>query len=114
MDTDLWCRMFEAGSTWGHIPEYLAGFRQHAAAKGSAAKWTAQYREEEAMLRRKYPQFCADNLKHRLGLLGYRAGQIFSGRHFRAMRDSRRWRGKTVDEAFEGEVTPPPVDPTSR
>ena len=73
MDTDLWCRMFEAGSTWGHIPEYLAGFRQHAAAKGSAAQWTAQYREEEAMLRRKYPQFCADNLKHRLGLLGYRA-----------------------------------------
>ena len=100
MDTDLWCRMFDAGSTWGHIPEYLAGFRQHAKAKGSAGQWFEKYRIEEAMLCRKYPQYCAVNLKHRLGLLYYRAGQIFSGRHLIAAADALRWRGKPLAEVF--------------
>src|SRR5207302_74615 len=62
LDTDLWCRMFDAASTWGHISDYLAGFRQHPAAKGSSPNWLTMYRQEEAMLRRKYPQYCADNL----------------------------------------------------
>jgi glycosyltransferase involved in cell wall biosynthesis len=100
LDTDLWCRMFDAGATWGHIPEYLAGFRQHGAAKGSDAKWATMYRDEEAMLRRKYPQYCADNLKHKAGLLWYRAGQILGGRHLLALRDTRQFRGKTLAEVF--------------
>src|SRR5205085_6540716 len=37
MDTDLWCRMFDAGVIWGHISEYLAAFRVHEQAKGSAS-----------------------------------------------------------------------------
>src|SRR5260370_26912973 len=61
LDTELWCRMFDAGATWGHLPYYLAGFRQHASAKGSDSKWAQKYLDEEAMLRRKYPQYCADN-----------------------------------------------------
>jgi glycosyltransferase involved in cell wall biosynthesis len=100
MDTDLWCRMFDAGSHWGHLPQYLAGFRQHAAAKGSAQRWMLKYRAEEKMLQEKYPQYCAINLKHQVGLLVYRASQIFSGRHPLALRDARRWRGKTLAEVF--------------
>ena len=106
MDTDLWCRAFDAGSVWGHLPEYLAGFRQHPAAKGSDATWLAMYRAEEQMLREKYPQYCAENGKHRLGLLTYRAGQILSGRHLMARRDARRWRGKTLAEVFH-DLRPP-------
>ena len=98
MDTDLWCRMFDVGATWGHIPQYLAGFRQHPAAKGSDAKWTTMYRAEEHMLREKYPRYCADTFAHRLGLIGYRTAQFLSGRHLLARRDARRWRGKTLDE----------------
>ncbi len=100
MDTELWCRMFEAGSNWGHIPEYLAGFRQHPTAKGSAEKWFQMYREEEKMLQEKYPQYCADNLKHHAGLLYYRAGQMLSGRHLLALNDARRSRGRTLAEVF--------------
>ena len=58
------------------------------------------YREEEAMLRRKYPHYCADNLKHRAGLFCYRAGQVLSGRHLYARRDTRRFRGKTLADVF--------------
>ena len=82
------------------MPHYLAGFRRHAAAKGSDAKWAAMYRGEEQMLREKYPQYCADNFKHRLGLLAYRAKQVIGGNHLLAMRDAKRWRGKTLDEVF--------------
>ncbi len=100
LDTELWCRMFDAGAVWGHIPHYLAGFRQHGAAKGSDSKWLQMYRDEEEMLRQKYPRYCADNLKHKAGLLWYRAGQVLGGRHLLAIRDSRRFRGKTLAEAF--------------
>jgi GT2 family glycosyltransferase len=100
LDTDLWCRMFATGSVWGHIPQYLAAFRQHPAGKGSSEKWLAMYRDEEAMLRRKYPQYCADTLKHRLGLLAYRAKQILTGRHLRARADTHRYRGKTLEDVF--------------
>ena len=97
---ELWCRMFDAGAVWGHIPHYLAGFRQHGAAKGSDSKWLQMYRDEEEMLRQKYPRYCADNLKHKAGLLWYRAGQMLGGRHLLAMRDTRRFRGRTLAEAF--------------
>jgi glycosyltransferase involved in cell wall biosynthesis len=100
LDTDLWCRMFAAGSVWGHIPQYLAAFRQHPTAKGSADKWFAMYRDEEEMLRRKYPQYCADTPKHRLGLLAYRAKQILTGRHLRARADTRRHHGETLEKVF--------------
>ena len=100
MDTELWCRMFDYGSSWGHIPEYLAGFRQHQKAKGSSEQWFKMYRDEEAMLQQKYAHYCQDNLKHRLGLLYYRAGQILSGRHLRALSDARRYRGRTLAEVF--------------
>ena len=52
------------------------------------------------MLRQKYPAYCADNFKHRIGLLGYRAVQVLTGRHPRAVAEARRLRGKTISEVF--------------
>ena len=98
LDTELWSRMFDAGATWGHIPRYLAGFRQHAAAKGSS--WSEAYPREEQWMRDHYPQYNADTMKHRLGILAYRATQVLSGRHLRAASETGRWRGKTLDEVF--------------
>jgi glycosyltransferase involved in cell wall biosynthesis len=100
MDTELWCRMFDAGAVWGHLPEYLAAFRQHAQAKGSADRWWDRYRKEEQMLRQRFPQYCADNLKHRAGLLANRAWRVLAGPEFKARADTRRYRGKTLDEVF--------------
>jgi glycosyltransferase involved in cell wall biosynthesis len=98
LDTELWSRMFDAGSTWGHIPRYLAGFRQHATAKGSS--WTELYPKEEQWMREHYPHYNADTFKHRLGVLTYRATQILTGRHLLAEADTRRWRGRRLDEIF--------------
>jgi len=100
LDGELWSRMFDLGTKWGHIPAYLAGFRQHSLAKGSS--WLAEYRREEQWMREKYPHYCARTPKHALGLLAYRAAQILSGRHLRAKADERRNRGKTLAEVFGG------------
>jgi glycosyltransferase involved in cell wall biosynthesis len=98
LDTEMWLRMFDAGSTWGLVPRYLAGFRQHPAAKGSS--WLELYAKEEQMLREKHARYCAPTAKHYLGLTAYRLGQIVSGRHLRALAESRRWRGRTLEEVF--------------
>ena len=98
LDTELWSRMFDAGSTWGHIPQYLGAFRQHAEAKGSS--WNEAYAREEQWMRDNYPQYNADNMKHKLGLTLYKATQILSGRHLAAAADTRRFRGKTLSEVF--------------
>jgi len=97
MDTDMWCRMFDVETVWGHIPQYLAAFRTHGQAKGSAFRWQELYRSEEQMLREVYPQYCRANLKHRLGVAEYRARQILSGRYLRAKLDARRFFGKKLD-----------------
>ena len=107
LDTDLWNRMFDAGTTWGHIPEYLASFRGHAHAKGAPdSKWAKAYAAEEQLMREKFPQYCADNFKHRLGLLWYRAAQILSGRHSASRADLRRSGGKMLADVFPAQPAP--------
>jgi glycosyltransferase involved in cell wall biosynthesis len=98
LDMELWARMFDAGSKWGHIPKYLAGFRQHAAAKNSS--WLAEYAREEQWMREHFPQYCADTTTHRLGVWTYRATQILTGRQLAAKMDTQRWRGKKLSEVF--------------
>ena len=100
MDTELFCRMFDAGSIWGHLPHYQAAFRQHGEAKGSSDQWQAKYAEEIAWLSRRSPQYCEVNFKHTLGLMAYRADQIISGRYLRETLDTRRWRGRPLDSIF--------------
>jgi glycosyltransferase involved in cell wall biosynthesis len=101
LDTELWLRMFDTGARWGLVPTYLAAFRVHATAKGSS--WQELYAKEEQMLRERYARYCGKTAKHYLGLAGYRLGQLASGRHLRAMSETRRWRGRTVEEVFGAE-----------
>jgi hypothetical protein len=97
MDTELWLRMFMANSTWGHIPEYLAGFRIHDAGKGSS--WLKEYAEEAQRTHAKYPQFL-ETPRAKVGLPVYKLTQILSGRHLMATLDTRRNRGRTLTEVF--------------
>jgi glycosyltransferase involved in cell wall biosynthesis len=100
LDGDLWCRMFDAGAKWGHIPRYLAGFRQHGAAKNSSDAWKKRYSDEGELMRRRYPQYNANTFKHRMGIWAYRATQMLSGRQPRAWWEMRRHRGATLSEVF--------------
>lgn len=100
MDTDLWLRMLDSGSKWGHIPEYLAAFRKHADAKGVSQNWAQRYRQEGQDLSERFAFFGTPSVKHRLGRLLYRASQIASGRYPLAALDTARWRGRKVQEVF--------------
>jgi hypothetical protein len=97
MDTDLWIRMLQAGSVWGHIPQYLAGFRLHDSAKGLS--WLKEYAKENEVMRQQHPQYIAHS-RSRIGLTAYRAMQILSGRHLRAASETRQHRGKKLTEVF--------------
>jgi glycosyltransferase involved in cell wall biosynthesis len=98
MDGDLWLRMFRHGTTWGHIPQYLAAFRQHAAAKNSS--WLDKYAQEYQWLYRQYPEFCEPNLKHKAGKAFYRLSQLATGRRLRSALDTRRHRGRKLTDVF--------------
>ena len=104
MDTDLWLRMFRHGTTWGHVPQYLAAFRQHAAAKNSS--WLTKYKEEYQYVFRTYPEYFAPTLKHKLGPNLYRLSQIVSGRQVLATLDTRRMRGRKLTDVFGDWVVP--------
>jgi hypothetical protein len=108
MDTELWLRMFNAGSTWGHIPEYLAAFRLHETAKGSA--WLKEYAEEKIVVHGRWPQYLETPRRH-IGLPLYRMSQILSLRHPRALWESRKNRGRKLTDVF-GDWGPP-VPPRS-
>ena len=98
LDTELWFRFFDAGATWGHIPQYLAAFRMHDTSKGQA--WHEKYREEHERIDKEYPQYHAATAKHYVGRAMHKAAQFLSGREIAARRDAARWRGKHVEEVF--------------
>jgi glycosyltransferase involved in cell wall biosynthesis len=103
MDTELWLRMFHAGSVWGHIPEYLAAFRLHETAKGSS--WLKRYAEERVIVHGRWPQYLETKRQH-IGIPWYRLSQILSLRHPRAVWETRRNRGRKLTEVF-GDWGPP-------
>ena len=107
MDTELWLRMFHAGSTWGHIPQYLAGFRLHETAKGTA--WLKEYAEERVIVHARWPQYLESPRRH-MGLAFYRLSQIVSLRHPRALWETRKNRGRKLAEVF-GDWGPPVAPP---
>jgi glycosyltransferase involved in cell wall biosynthesis len=108
MDTELWFRMFAAGTTWGHVPEYLAAFRLHETAKGSS--WIKEYAAESVTVHARFPQYTT-SLRRHLGLASYRASQLLSGRHLRGRRETLEHRGKKLTEVF-GEWKMPAVSPS--
>jgi glycosyltransferase involved in cell wall biosynthesis len=103
MDTELFFRMLDAGAVWGHIPAYLAAFRLHQQSKGVGTyqKYAAEYQ----FLNQRYPHYHARTARHYLGRAVHKALQWFSGRELAARRDTRQWRGKTIEEVF-GSITP--------
>jgi hypothetical protein len=103
MDTELFYRSLNAGARWGHLAAYIAGFRQHGGSKGIAApgKWAGEY----DVLDRGYPQYHARTVKHYLGRGVHKAIQWLSGREPAGRRDTRNWRGKTVEAVFGPWVT---------
>jgi glycosyltransferase involved in cell wall biosynthesis len=103
MDTELWLRMFHAGSKWGHIPQYLAAFRIHETAKGSA--WLKEYAEEKDVVHGRWPQYLESPRRH-VGMPFYRLSQMASLRHPRAWWETRRNRGRKMTDVF-GDWGPP-------
>ncbi len=97
MDTELWIRMFDAGSTWGYVPAYLAGFRIHETAKGSS--WLKEYDEEGNSLHMRYPQYLKSPRRY-IGRRYYHLTQLLTGRQIRATLETRKNRGKKLVDVF--------------
>lgn len=98
LDTELWYRMFRAGSRWGGISGYVAAYRLHGEAKGTVL--ADRYRAERAILKEKYPDLTGHKLRHTLGRIAYYTAQLASGRAVASRVDMRRHRGRPLIEVF--------------
>ena len=90
--------MFEAGAKWGHIAEFLAGFRLHDKTKGRT--WLDQYTREYKLMQQRHPDYTGPALKHHLGRMLYRGMQLASGRWIRATIERRQHRGQKLADVF--------------
>ncbi len=109
MDHELWFRMFDAGAKWGHIPHYLAGYRWHSESKGMS--WDAKYAAERAAMAKKYPQYPTQKDGQPVARALYQAGVILNGSYLRALRETRRFRGRKITEVFGDWVVPQSAAP---
>ena len=98
MDADLWARFFRLGANWGHVNDYLAGFRWHDESK--TMSWGRSWQEDGAVMRQRYPELHPGAVVRRLGRIGYLAAQALSGRQLRASLDTWRYRGRPLNEVF--------------
>ena len=98
MDTELWCRMLKHGARWGHIPEYLGGFRRHCDMKGRT--WTERYAAEGSLLRSRFPEFFGGRARVAAGTVAYRAAQLASGRYLKARLDTLGKKRRPLSEVF--------------
>ncbi|MHB1155897.1 MAG: glycosyltransferase family 2 protein [Phycisphaerales bacterium] len=98
MDTELWVRMFKAGSVWGLVPQYLAGFRRHDLSKGLS--WGKEYAAEGRWAAEQYPDYYSMTSRWRPMRLGHIVNQLVSGRRLRAWLDERRWTGRKLTDVF--------------
>jgi glycosyltransferase involved in cell wall biosynthesis len=102
LDTELWYRLLAIAPRWGYVDSCLAAFRVHDAQKGRS--WLEQYAREHRWLEEHHPDFCARNLKHRVGVVAYRAKELLRGRYLRDAISTRSLRGKRVPgDAAKGE-----------
>jgi glycosyltransferase involved in cell wall biosynthesis len=107
MDHELWFRMFDAGATWGHVPEFLGAFRWHQESKSMS--WDRKYAAERARMEEKYPHYPTRNGGKPLALVAYRVGEILSGRYPLSALESRRLRGKKLTDVFGDWATLSPL-----
>lgn len=98
MDTELWYRFFDAGAQWGHVREYLAGFRLHPDAKGSS--WLQRYADEHRLLDQQYPAYHSNSWQHWAGQRLYKLWQATSPTRLGGLLQTRRWRGSKLSDVF--------------
>lgn len=94
MDTELWFRFMDANAVWGHIPEYLAGFRHHDLAKGTT--WTKTVEKEHIWALEHYPQYLNRPFKHFCGKNLYRLIEIFSLNRCRSIIHTMQYKNKSI------------------
>lgn len=102
MDFDLWLRFYAAVAKWRRIPIHLAAFRKHGAAKGSGNSWWEHYQREKEIVRKRHPQLFSSQLRRSGAVTVYRGMQVLSGRQLMAMLETKKWRGKFLNDAFPG------------
>lgn len=107
MDTEMWIRMMKGGAVWGHIPEYIGGFRHHDEAKGlffygdgSDSPWMEKYKNEGRELTDRFPEIRERNVKHMIGRNILRAYRVLSGSWILGKMELLRYRGKHIEEVF--------------
>jgi GT2 family glycosyltransferase len=110
MDHELWFRMFDANAKWGHVPQYLAGYRWHAESKGMS--WDKKYAAERAWLAEKYPQYPTRQDGQPLARLVYQVGLILTGRYPLAKLQTLRHRGRKLTDVFGEWIVPNPSPPS--
>ena len=103
MDTELFFRMMDAGAVFGHVPAYLAGFRRHGESKGVGTH--QKYASEYDFLDRRYPHYHAKSFKHYFGRAMTKGLRTFSAGELHSRRDTRDWRGKSIEEVFGPWIT---------
>lgn len=108
MDFDLWCKFMRAGAIWGHLPDYLGGFRWYDATKTSSPAFAAKWQSEHAWAAKQYPEFHRRSVAASLAVNYCRLYEVLCGRRVRGYFDTRKWKGKSVQEAFPGIFNPAP------
>jgi len=109
LDTDLFYRMFRVVRRVRSIPRYLAACRLHPAAKTQLydqGKLSDLYARESKYLDTCYPEFRFPSALQ----IGFRflwRMQYNFGKKMGEAEDTRKWRGRPLDEVFPSE--PPPV-----
>jgi hypothetical protein len=67
-----------------------------------------KYAGEYDFLDKRYPHYHAKNVKHYLGRALHKGLRILSSSELASRRDTRNWRGKTIEEVFGPAITPLP------
>lgn len=107
LDTDLFLRMFRAARKVGSVPHYLAACRMQPEAKTqlhAQGKTQALYEREKKLLDERYPEFRTPSAWFSFRRLLWRTRFNLCERG-REKADTRRWRGRALDEVFEWKFT---------
>lgn len=96
MDVDLWLKFFEGNARWGHIPQLLGGFRQHATMKGRT--WDKRYEEERLIVAARYPWFPTRGRTLSPASWAYRISRLASRMSSSQQRADRRLVGRDIAE----------------
>jgi len=104
MDTDLWYRLLPATKP-ARLSRYVGVHRMHEQAKGTAARWQEHYRDERERLKERYPWLNMSFPRYQTGRARVLARSLISRRAASARRDTERFAGMPLSEAFPDEAS---------